>query len=204
MSITFLVHDSDFLFGVAVPALTQCWKMRTYRPGRELFELLAKRMPNFVERHRLGSVPTLFHPAAEGLPWDRVIWRHLVGEVLLYSAESMPDIQIDEELLLAIHGPKIYPALYGSHDILFGGFYRPGCAGYNNANEVEQFAEYLKLLPSSPWILPQDFRLEDLEEDRQNDFLSAKMAFPSLDEMYQDAASRGWTIVCEAMELHQM
>lgn len=202
--------ESEFFHRRIVPALGNCWKERSFEPGRELFRELEPRIAAFhAECHGITG-KTLIEEVATGLAFDRLLWRTLVGEVLLIAAAEMPILELSPEalcvlLLGASEGPRsefsrIEQVLYGSRDLVFrGGFYRPDFAGWNDVDDVARLAEYLQSVDVASWQpgdlrtmaeLPDDEeRFEELEFVRQN--------WPGLVQVYVEAKDKRRIIICD-------
>src|SRR5262245_53263618 len=117
MPLYFYVHDADLFSRRIRPALTECWRQRSFEPGRDLAAEL------------LGSVSlaheeTLLARIVRGVTFDRDLWRLLVGEVLLFAAVEVPELPTAPETLALLTGagPLIAQAHFGSQDVVFGGF----------------------------------------------------------------------------------
>jgi hypothetical protein len=75
----FLLLDGKTFEGEVRPALAASWRQRSFEPCRALCAGLASAARSYAERyHVVGE--SLVVRAAAGLPFDRAIWRLLVGE----------------------------------------------------------------------------------------------------------------------------
>ena len=130
-------------------------------------------------------------------PFDRRLWRHVAGEILLYAGADAPAIQTAAETLtlLVTHDQReiIQQAHAGSRDLDFDGVpYRPGHAGLNDVADVARLADELAGIDSAVWSetnLDEDDAAEELEFAR--DCLAA------LCDLYQQARQRNQVVVCE-------
>lgn len=215
MPIYFLVHEPRWFHDHVGLALAASWRLRSFEPCRPLCMDMTAAAEKFVQRFPTGDQP-LFCQVAAGLPFDRHVWRYLVGEILLYTAAAIPEFQTTPDALRCLTsasggapGPKsrerfgwIEQAHFGARDLLFGGgFYRPEHAGYNDTQDVAHLAACLSAVDPDRWN-PDDLQaLPDLEaeEDRADELAFAREWFPSLQELYQGAAEQGQLIVCEVL-----
>ena len=151
-----------------------------------------------------------------GLPFDPDFWSLLAGEVLLYAAVEIPDIQLVPDTLccLLAHdryqeeaGPRerlapIQQAHYGSRDLVFGRrIYRPDYAGYNDVADVDRLADYLSGIDPQWWSTAAlcDLRQAGDDEERSDELEFAREWFPVLRDLYQQASQRGFIVVSETL-----
>src|SRR5262249_22759540 len=140
-------------------ALAETWRRRSFELCRSLCTDLAPAAVAFAERYHTGSdAPLLAQVARGAVPFDRDLWRLLVGEVLLYGAASVPEILTAPDTLSCLlasgrdDSAPIRQAHFGSHDLIFGGgFYRPDAAGYNDVTDVARLAAYLDSIELAQW-----------------------------------------------------
>jgi hypothetical protein len=190
MPVYFLVLDADLFHRRIAPALTACWRQRRFAPCRDLCDALRP----------AGEPQTL--RAAEAATFDRDLWRLLVGEVLLHAADEVPEVQTAPETLAALLGADdaVRRAHFGSRELVFGGFYRPDRAGYNDADDVRQLAAYLEGVDSSSWTAAA---LADVAgpdpQDREDELAFARGCFADLRALYRRSAEQGRVIVCEVL-----
>src|SRR5947209_14770638 len=147
-----LVHDTDSYYSTISPALALSWRRRSLEPLIELSSGLASKLKEFSERFRLTTdeQPLLLRLSADR-PFDRRLWRHLAGEVLLYAAADAPPIQTAPDTFAGLLAPEhlaagatpreqlapIRQVHFGSRDLDFGGVvYRPDHAGFNDIADV--------------------------------------------------------------------
>ena len=85
---------------------------------------LRPRVDEFNTRFRIAEGEPLIARAA-ALPFDRDVWRALVGEVLFYAAADIPELETCETSLYALlaggDGSPIRQAHEGSRDLVLGG-----------------------------------------------------------------------------------
>jgi hypothetical protein len=144
---------------------------------------------------------------------------------LLHGAADVPEIQTDPETLGALLAPGHTPNLpreclapiqqahFGARDLVFGGFYRPQAAGYNDIDDVARLATYLASCdPFTPLPLLPSGRGEgvrgrvadlpgwnDTIEDRQEELEFARQCLFVLRDLYAAAAKNGQVVVCEML-----
>src|SRR5437899_2263500 len=80
----FLLHDAESFDRRISPALAASWRRRTFRPIVVLAADLGPALAAFADRYRLTADERPFLADLQAdRPFDRRLWRHLAGEVLL-------------------------------------------------------------------------------------------------------------------------
>jgi hypothetical protein len=212
MPVYFLVHDADLFSNRITPALTASWRRRSFAFCRELCVFLLPAALAFRHRYHTGTDEPLLARIIQGLPFDRDLWRLLVGEVLLYAALDVPELQTAPETLARLvggsgqqpgdtlreHWPPIWQAHLGSQELLFGTFYRPEHAGFNGVADVRRLAAHLDGIDPAIWTTAA---LRDLAgpdaEDQEEELAFARDCFAGLRGLYQRAGNTGQVIVSE-------
>jgi hypothetical protein len=202
----FPIHAKRF-HGEIAPALAAAWSARTFDPARRLCRELSPAARDFIQHSMTGLTEPLVVQIAESKPLFRKdLWRILVGEVLLFSAEELPELETPLESFAAVlhqtladnrsRFPPIQQAIHGSRDLRFGaGYYRPDHAGWNDLDDVRRLADWLTGIDASDW---RKSDLVDLPaEDRADELEFAREWFLQLREMYRRAAKLEWVVVCE-------
>src|SRR5262245_31531156 len=186
MPIYFIVHDADRFHQEIRPALTAGWRQRSFAPCLPLCESLRPAAAAFQDRYQAGTGEPLLAQVLHGLAFDRDLWRLLVGEVLLYAAGDVPEMQTALESLQLLLGddvrgwgdlprekwPAIRQAHLGTRDLVFGGYYRPDHAGLNDVADVHGLADHLTAVDPSAWTIAPlldltDGDAEEAEEARE-------------------------------------
>ena len=215
----FLLLDAAFFEQRARPALGQSWRQRGFGPCQALCEELVPAALAYTERYHTGTdEPLLCQIARSGsfgrIPFARDLWRALVGEVLIYGASDIPEIQVCAETLCCLLAPAQYradvhereqlapiqQAHQGSRDLTFGtAVYRPVYAGYNNAADVARLTEYLEGVNPDQWSVADLALLRDMadDEERSDELDFAREWFPALREVYRRARDRGYVLALE-------
>jgi hypothetical protein len=210
MPIYFLLHDAARFHQEIRPALAATWRRRSFEPSRALCASLAPAAVAFAERYHTGhDEPLLARVASRDVvPFDRDVWRLLVGEVLLYGAASVPELLTAPDTLIRLltdsedGGAAIRQAHYGSHPLVFGGgFYRPDAAGYNDVPDGARLAEYLSAVDAVRWSVADLAGLGEFadDEERAEELEFAREVLPLLAGMYREAREAGWVVVCEVL-----
>lgn len=216
MPVYYMLHDAERFQGQIQPAFAASWRQRSFEPCRALCQSLADAAKDFSERYHLGAGELLLSQAACGLHFSPASWRALVGEVLLYGAAEVPEIQIAPDTLCCLLAPDKYlanwvpreqfapiqQAHHGSRDLVFGtGYYRPEHAGYNDSDDVTRLARYLQAVNPDQWTLISLALLRDVQDDeeRADELEFAREWFPVLSELYQRAEERKQIVVCEVL-----
>jgi hypothetical protein len=213
MPVYFLVLDADPFHQQIGPALAASYRGRSFAPCRALCRSLLPAALEFRDRYHTGTDEPLLARVMAGLPFDRDLWRLLVGEVLLYAAVDVPELQTAPETLARLVGADGQPgdtprepwaplrqAHLGSRELMFGGFYRPDHAGFNDTADVGRLAAYLDGIDPSFWTASA---LADLAgpdaEDQEDELGFARDCFAGLRDLYRRAADGGRLIVCELL-----
>jgi hypothetical protein len=211
-----LLIDASAFHNRIRPALAAAWLRRSFAPCQALCAELLPAARAFAERYHLGTDEPLLARVARGLPFDRDFWRHLVGEVLWYSAAEIPEFTSAPDTLCCLLAPERYlektrsrerfalieQAHYGARDLIFGGgYYRPDHVGFNDTPDVERLADYLDSLDPQTWTVTDLALLEgiDSEEDRAEELEFVRDWFPALRDLYRRARDRKQVVVCEVL-----
>jgi hypothetical protein len=211
----FLLLDAKQFTELLRPALAFSWKVRSFEPCRDFCQTLLPRVEEFDSRHHIREGESLVEQVVQGLTFHRDFWRALVGELLFYAAEEIPEFQICPETICCLLAPEHYrrqerqrermapiqQAHLGSRELLFGAaVYRPEHCGYHDGGDVRRLAEYLASVDPSCWR-PEDLTtLPDLaESEREEELEIAREWFVPLRDMYRRAAGAGQVIVHEIL-----
>jgi hypothetical protein len=215
MPVYFLLHDAAPFRQTLRPALAAAWRRRHFDPCRSLCAALAPAAHDFAERYHTGHDEPLLALVARGtVPFDRDLWRLLVGEVLVYAAAAVPEVLTAPDTLCRLLAPgqsesetraefaPIRQVHFGARDLVFGGgFYRPEAAGYNDADDVARLADYLAAIDPAGWAVTGLAGLREFadDEERADELEFAREAFPALRELYRGARAAGQVVVCEVL-----
>ena len=212
----FFVLDADEFELVTRPALADAWRLHTFEAARRLCGQLVPAAREYAARYHTGTVEPLLVRIASGLvPFDRTLWRALVGEVLLFAALECPEFQVNAATLTCLLAKDasrdparerarfvpIEQVLRGSRDLSFGtAVYRPDHAGYNAAGDVKRLADYLGGVHPEQWSVTDLAGLPEIPRDDWEDELAfAREWFPALVALYRGAAERARAIVYESI-----
>jgi hypothetical protein len=209
----FLVLEAAEFESRVRPALADAWRLRRFDAARPLCAAMLPAARDYAERYHTGAAESLLARVAAGpVPFDRALWRALVGEVLLFAAVEIPEFQVNAVTLRCLLAPQnngrdrehftpIEQALDGSRDLTFGAaVYRPEHAGYNAADDVARLAAYLATVRTELWTAASLAGLPDLPaEDRDDELAFAREWFPALAELYRRAADQTRVIVHESI-----
>jgi|SRR5579884_3767724 len=210
----FLCLDAETFLQHIRPALSDSWRKRSFDPCRSLCGELLPSVQAYTQRYHLSEKETLVAKVANGMPFDRVCWRHLVGEVLLFAAVEIPEFPSNAETLCCLLGAEphrhepairehfapIEQVLRGSRDLTFGtAIYRPDQAGYNDPHDVTRLAAYLASIQPQQWTVDDLRPLGDLEDDeeRSDELEFVREWFPALVELYQRTHEKQRVLVIE-------
>jgi hypothetical protein len=210
MPLYFLLHDAARFHQEIRPALSATWRRRSFEPARPLCAALAPAAVAFAERYHTGHDESLLSRVAGGaaIPFDRDVWRLLVGEVLLYGAASVPELLTAPDTLAHLlaagedEAAPIRQAHHGTHPLVFdGGFYRPDAAGFNDVTDVARLADYLAAVEAARWTAGDLAGLCGFadDEERAEELEFAREVLPHLAGMYREAGEARQVVVCEEL-----
>jgi hypothetical protein len=197
----FLLHDAEQFHGRIAPALGASARSRSFAPVVRLRRGLGRIIGDFADRFRLlaDEQPLLLKLSAKQ-PFDRRLWRHIAGELLLYGSADAPPFQTAEETLTALvedgQCDLMRRAHNGSRDVDFdGALYRPGRAGINDLAEVARIADGLSVIDPANWgavALPAE-----LVDDPAEELAFAAECLARLRDVYEQARRTGQVVICE-------
>jgi len=216
MALYFLVLDSQVFHDEIRPALAASWRRRSFDPCWSVCARILPVAREFAARYHLSDADPLLAQVGEGLPFDRVFWRHLAGELLWFSAVEIPELQTNVGALACLLAPEIrcggnmsrpesapiVQAHHGSRDLMFGGgYYRPEHAGWNDCEDVARLAAYFEAVQPDSWRPDDLAALTDLPEaEREEELAWVRDWYPPLKTLYVEAAQRRQVIVCEMLD----
>jgi hypothetical protein len=205
MPLYFLLLDSDAFHRQITPALTASWRQRSFVPVRELARQLQAPIQTFTKRYHLGGEqPLLAAVANTGLAYDRVLWQHVAGELLWFSAADIPEIITSPDALNGlVADQRVNQVLYGSHDLRFGGgFYRPDQVGWNDTHDIAQFANFLARVRPESWTTDALAGMPQFADhlDRAEEVEFVRDWFGALVELYCQASQRRQVVICERVD----
>ncbi len=216
MPLYFLIHDADRFHRLYRPPLAAAWRQRTFEPCRQLCHTLLPTTEEFAARFHVGETEPLLARVARGLPFDRAMWRHLVGEVLLYGAVEIPELLTALDTLCCLLASENYAAgtvprerftpieqaHLGTRDLVFGGgYYRPEQAGWNDVEDVRRLARYLDEVRTEGWSpeMLTAWREEADTEERAEEIAFARDCLATLRELYRRTAAAGQLVAVEVL-----
>jgi hypothetical protein len=215
MPLYFLQLDAALFHQDLRPALATSWRERSFVPCRRLCDELRPRIEAFADRYHTRDQEPLLLRVAEGLPFDRDLWRLLAGEALLYAAAEIPEFETAADALTCLLAPDQYgrddlsreetapvvQAHFGSRDLTFGPrTYRPDHCGLNDTADVARLAAYLADVNPDDWSAAPLRRLPDVPEGECEEELAfAREWFPPLRDLYRRAHAGGQVVVCETL-----
>jgi hypothetical protein len=214
MPLYFFLLDAPLFHDRLAPALAASWRQRSFEPCRAVCAELLPAARAFRRRYHTADEPLLGR-VADGLPFDRDLWRFLAGEFFLYGATDIPELQTAAETLCWLLAPAhtrqaavarqdfapIQQAHFGSHDLVFGGgYYHSAHAGYNDADDVRRLAGFLGSVAADHWT-PADLAglPEVAEADRAEELEFARDCLAELRGLYERAARLGQLVLCEVL-----
>jgi hypothetical protein len=216
MPLYFFLLEAPTFHERICPDLAAAWRQRSFEPCRSLCRSLLPGVQAFALRYALSDDEPSLARVARGLAFDRDYWTLLAGEVLLYAAVDVPEIEVAPETLCALLAPERYgkeqearerlapieQAHFGSRDLQFGTkLYRPEHVGLNNPGDVNRLAAYLQEVDPNVWTPADLVRLPDLanNEERAEELAFVQDWFPALQELYGRAAASSLVVVCEML-----
>lgn len=214
MALYLILWDQAKFHQLFVPALAAAWRQKSFEPCRAFCAHLIPEALAFGQRYHLGSTEPLPVSVTRGLPFDRILWRTLAGELLLIGATAIPEIELAPDTLTYLLAPEqvqkadcprerfspIQQAHAGARDLVFGsGYYRPLQAGLNDVADVHRLADYLASLEPERWTVADLAGFPGLadEEARIEELEFARDCFASLADLYRQARAQNQVVVCE-------
>jgi hypothetical protein len=219
MPLYFMLHDAERFHRLLRPALGASWRERSFGPCVAIRTALEANLTKFLSENRIGREKSLLVRVGPDTPFDRALWRFLVGEVLLVGAAEIPEIQLAPETLCCLLSPGcslemqvsrtqytlIEQAFRGARDLIFGGgCYRPDHAGYNDQDNVLHIANFLSKPEPEHWEAAQLACLLENEEEQIDELQFARAGLAELRKLYEGAQARSQIIVCEGLCGEQM
>jgi hypothetical protein len=201
----FMAIPGPWFRQLLIPALGECLRERTFRPVESICRDLRATAVQFVQSGSELSPVAL--EVLEGLKFNIDLWRILAGELMLFGAEELPELETPLDMYATVLGerlsevrgefPPIQQAIEGSRDVWFGAFYRPEHAGWNDEDDVRRLARWFSSVNPEQW---KATRLPDAPpEDQEDDIAFLREWFAELASMYQRSVDSGRVIVCERM-----
>src|SRR5262245_45441942 len=88
----YMVMDADWFHQRLKPALSACWQSRSFQPCHGIMPELLAGATSFAHRYHTKFEDCLiYHLQNKPPPLDRITWRALVGEALLFTADELPE-----------------------------------------------------------------------------------------------------------------
>ncbi len=216
MGIYFYVHDPRWFHDDFVPIMTLCRRQRSFGPCLSLCRSLDPAVQSFMDRYCLGDDLPLISRLDGRISYDPHLWRHLVGELLLFGVVAVPENAQAPDPLYRPHASRpccethgtrpdwgpMRQAHFGTHDLALGeSFYRPDNAGWNDQGDVQRLATFLAAIDCSTWTAAMlSNRASDAYDDGGADELAyARQCLAELQAMYRRAALAEHLIVTECI-----
>jgi hypothetical protein len=214
MPVYYFLLDAPFFEQEIRPALAASWRERSFAPCRPVCRTLLAAAHSFLHDAHTRQDDSLIDRVANGLAFDRHFWTSLAGEMVLFAAKEIPEIQIAPETLcwLLTSQPDreglvprerfapIQQAHYGSQYLTFGSrTYRPQACGINESDDVRRLGRYLADLRPNDWTSAALEELIPNEGDRDDELEFAREWFPALLDLYHRAESRQQIVIAEML-----
>src|SRR5262245_55811427 len=149
----FMAIRAEWFHGKLSGSLRACWQQRSFTPAFEICRESAESAQSFVQRGGEVDIPPLTLLVPRGLAFDPDRWRVLAGELMLFGAAELPELETPLESYAAVMGLEmpcfrgeftpIQQAILGSRDLRFGCGYRPDYAGWNDLDDVRRLRSWL-------------------------------------------------------------
>jgi hypothetical protein len=195
----FFLHDVHFFDQRLSPALAASLRKRSFVPLSELARELEPVIEAFGQQYHLTTAERPLVLECANTQFDRRLWRHFAGELLLYAAAETPEFPTAPELLGQFLPLELVERLHrGSRDVTFDGVpYRPDRAGLHGVCDVAELAATLAAIDSSAWTVDALSHLANDERDEELAF--ARQCLERIRAMMAGALANGRVIVCEAV-----
>jgi hypothetical protein len=209
----FLLHDPSLLDGRLRPALADAWRQRSFAACAPFCRDCLPLAAEYARRYHVSLDDTVLAHVAGPLPFDRLLWRTLAGELLLFTAVEIPELPLPHATLLALLAPDhaatlppnrgsfapVHQALYGARELTFGMVpYRPDHVGLNHREDVARLSRWLDAVEPAGWSGELLRGLPELaEEDRAEELDLAREWFAALRDLYRRCRDDGRVVVLE-------
>jgi hypothetical protein len=211
-----MLLDADLFHGQIAPALAESWRRRSFEPCQAICRALLPRARELAERYHVGAQQPLLVRAAAGLSFDRDFWTLLAGELFLFGAAEVPELQTAPDTLCCLLAPQTYiagelpreqfvpiqQAHHGTRDLVFGGrYYCPRNAGLNDLSDVRRLKQYLEAIDPAHWNVTDLGPLRDVADadDLADELEFAREWFPVLQALYRRAAEQRHVVLIETL-----
>jgi len=193
----FQIHDADFFFGRLGPGLARSARDRSFGPLAELVNELAVPISEVASRFHLTAAEAPLILTCATARFDRRLWRHYAGELLLYAAAETPAIRTAPESLARFMTVEFVERIHrGTRDVIFDvAPYRPGQAGLHDRSDLAELAARLAMTNDAAWT-PDALPL-DSDDDPVEELTFTRQCFADLRAMIESAQLQGQVIVCE-------
>jgi hypothetical protein len=211
----FMLFDPDLLQGQIIPALSASWREHSFAPCLDLCTRLTSAAQTFAAKYHVGSAEPMLSLLQRGIGFDRRYWQLLVGEVLLFAAEEIPEIQVSPSTMCYLLAPEfsedsitprhdwpwIRKAHFGSLDLRFGTcIYRSEFSGFNDLRDVKSLNDFLTSIAPMEWQPDDLLGCPGIAPDEAAEELDLlREWFPQLRDLYAHADKRHRSVVCEVL-----
>src|SRR2546423_5350820 len=89
----FMVLPAEWFREGLAGSLRECWRRRSFRAITTICEELTGAARNFIQCDMDGTSPPLTLQVPRGLAFDPNRWRLLAGELMLFAAVELPEIE---------------------------------------------------------------------------------------------------------------
>jgi hypothetical protein len=193
----FLLHDAAIFHDRLAPAVAESFRRRSFEPMRKFAHDFRETIGRASQRDRLIAAEQPLLYGCDPVRFDRRLWRHFSGELLLYAAAETPAFPTAPELLPQFIALPLVERLHGgSRDVDFGGAsYRPGRSGIHESADVADLVVDLAAIDPATWTV--DALAGCACDDGAEELAFARQCFDDLRAMFAAARERNQVIVCE-------
>src|SRR5262245_17995157 len=187
----FMAIPADWFHTRLSGSLRMCWRLRSFAPAVEICRELAISARRFIQREAGSEMPPLTLLVPEGLTFAPDRWRTLSGELMLFGAAELPELETPLESYSAVMGLEmpcfradftpIQQAILGGRDLQFGGYYRPDHAGWNDLADIARLHSWFAAIDMEKWTSAGLTHVP--MEDRDDELAFLREWFPALRAM---------------------
>jgi hypothetical protein len=188
-------------------SLRTCWRQRSFTPAVEICRELAESARSFVQRGGEADTPPLTLLVPRRLAFDLERWRTLAGELMLFGAAALPELETPLESYAVVLGLEmpcfrgdftpLQQAILGGRDLRFGAGYRPDQAGWNDLADIRRLRSWLDGIDPENWSSAGLTHLPP--EERADELAFLREWFPSLRDVYRRCEQARWVLVSEEL-----
>ena len=195
-----LVHDR-LKFELMRPVLATSWRRKSFRDCAPYLDAWRDAAHQYAHSYHIDPQEILLLSVEPKTRFASALWRTLVGELLVVTADEMPELPGHLESLARLLPESLaVQTLEGCGDLLFGlATYRPGRSRFNSIEDNRGLLDELRAIDSSKWSAEMLLSGEMDREDASEELLFAREWFAVLLDLYERVVRDDRVIVFETI-----